>query len=125
MRTQNIYIYLRSPIKRLSVVVHQLQQLMHSHPGADVTLAGLGLEDDDALVSLGLVVPVSNSDPSAISALKFAHALNLSFFDYMPFYNKAPSPQEQEALQKFLELEYTPGDTNVHILDNERETLNA
>lgn len=117
MKVQNIYMGIRIPANHLIKVIDQVQNSFGMYPGAQASLSGLSHDGDKITLTVQIVVPKSNTNPSAISAIQFAHHINESFYDYMPHHKEAPTVHEVDMLAAFQDkiIENTRTDMEHHV----------
>lgn len=119
MKIQNIYVLLRVPTQKINLVVEQIKNLSSTHPLAQVNFAGLGFDGDKNRLILQIKVPLSNTEPSAIEAIRFVHDLNLNMFIYHPSFTAMPTSVEKE------NLTYLTDDLDLSVLVSESERVYA
>lgn len=100
--TQKIYLHIRPKTEYMDKAFSQIEDLISRHPGAKTKIVGLGRDGTNAIITIELSIPRSNTHPSAVSALGFAEAVFSSLFDHVPCYCVEPTEAEVDYAEKFL-----------------------
>lgn len=104
LKNQKVYITLRPYTAHLRGALNQVRELMKTHPGVDASIVGLSVDGDKARLILAIDVPVSNSHPAGVSALRFTHDMNLNMFDSAPSFSHPPTDMERDMAEQLLEM---------------------
>lgn len=123
LKSQKVYITLRPYVASLRGSLVQIRELMKTHPGADASIVGMSIDGDKARLILEIEVPISNSHPAGVSALRFTHDLNLNMFDYSPSFSHAPTDSERDMAEALLEMFPRNGDQVDTNEDSESEIV--
>lgn len=125
LRKQTIYLCLRVPAQAVIPVTDRLSGLIDARPGVPVKVVALEAQGDRAVLYLEIDVTVSNSDPSSVAALELMHEVNLSMFDYSPFYNHAPSESDRAAFASIAQTVETERGRDRSAVVNRKERAYA
>lgn len=103
MPIYNLYLTIRPRIQESKRVYNLLQQIISRHPFVSADIAGIGYDSNRLWFTLQLKVPLSNTDPQSVAALKCANAVFESLYDYSPCYATEPSTEERQMARRYVE----------------------
>lgn len=97
-----VYLKVQPRIHEVQDVLQTLHAIFDSHPEAQASVKGVGVDEHIVRLFVEILVPISDRDPRAVASLRCAQNIFETLFAQLPSYCAAPNPVELRLAEKFL-----------------------
>lgn len=118
---QVVYLQLRPRFRVLGKCMGELEATLRAHPDVKVDIAGVGRNDHQFLLTLGIDAgprkEIPKFGPTAVAALGLVEAMFSHLGDYMPRYTGAPTAEEVDLVSSLPNVLGAGAATRAGVLD--------